>query len=267
MKTRLISAIIAIAIIVPLFLLGGLFFNIGVVIIGALAYLEIVKLNSSKYSNLIRLLGFLCLELITLSSFNIGFFGTGFSYLSVGLTVLLLTIPSIFDKKDRYTTKDAFFLIGFILLVGAFLNLIIITYRESKWLLLYLVLISTMTDTFAYIVGSLIGKHKLIPNVSPKKSVEGSVAGSLVGTIIATAFYCNVIPSSFNIFTIIIMTLILSILGQLGDLFFSKIKREHKIKDFSNIMPGHGGILDRLDSLSFIIIGHIVIISIINLIR
>ena len=267
MKKRLISAIIAIALIVPLFLLGGLFFNIGVVIIGALAYLEIVKLNSTKYSNLIRILGFLCLELITLSSFDIGYYGTGFSYLSIGLTILLLTIPAIFDKRNKYTTKDAFFLIGFILLVGAFLNLIIITYKESKWLLLYLILISTMTDTFAYIVGSLIGKHKLIPKVSPKKSVEGSVAGSLIGTIIATVFYCNVIPSTFSVFLVAIISLILSILGQLGDLFFSKIKREHEIKDFSNIMPGHGGILDRLDSLSFILLGHIVIISIINLIR
>ncbi len=266
MKKRVISAIVAIAIIIPLFLIGGWVFNLGVAVIAALAYLEILSLNRKAYSNGIRLVGFLCLELITLSSFDTYFFGTGLSFLSISLTFLLLTIPAIFDTKDRYTTKEAFRLIGFIILVGLFFNLIIISYTKSKWLLLYLILIGTITDTFAYIVGTLIGKHKLIPKVSPKKSVEGSVGGSLIATIIATIYYVKVIPSNLNIVIVIAMTLILSILGQLGDLFFSKIKREYEIKDFSNIMPGHGGILDRLDSLSFILLGYMVIVTILNMI-
>ena len=129
----------------------------------------------------------------------------------------------------------------------------------------YLVLIAVFTDTFAMVIGCLIGKHKLIPDVSPKKSVEGSIAGSLVATSVASIFYYNIIGSNINIIVLIIMTLILSILGQLGDLFFSKIKRENNIKDYSNIMPGHGGILDRLDSLSFIILGYIIIIQVLNM--
>jgi len=265
MKKRLISAIVAIAIVIPLFIVGGWLFNLGVAVVAALAYLEIINLNKKRYSNIIRLIGFLCLELVTLSSFNTYFYGTGVSFLSIGLTCLLLSIPTIFDEKGRYTTKEAFHLIGFILLVGSFFNLLIITFTESKWLLLYLILIGTITDTFAYIVGSLIGKHKLIPKVSPKKSIEGSVGGSLIATIIATIYYVKVIPSNLNIFIVIIMTLILSILGQLGDLYFSKIKREYEIKDYSNIMPGHGGILDRLDSLSFILLGYIIIVTILNM--
>ena len=124
-----------------------------------------------------------------------------------------------------------------------------------------------MTDTFAMLIGCLIGKHKLIPKVSPKKSVEGSIAGSILGTAIASIYYYNVITSNINIIALIIMTLFLSILGQLGDLFFSKMKRENNIKDFSNIMPGHGGILDRFDSMTFVIYGYIIIINIINLMR
>ena len=123
-----------------------------------------------------------------------------------------------------------------------------------------------MTDTFAMLIGCLIGKHKLIPDVSPKKSIEGSIGGSVVGTAIASILYYNVISNQINIFVLILMTLVLTILGQLGDLFFSKIKRENKIKDFSNIMPGHGGILDRFDSMTFIVFGYLVIINLLSII-
>ena len=138
-------------------------------------------------------------------------------------------------------------------------------YNTSKWLLLYLFLCAVMTDTFAMLGGMLIGKHKLIPEVSPKKTVEGSVVGTIVGTVVCSIIYYNLVTNNINIIVLVVMSLILSIMGQLGDLFFSKIKRENKIKDFSNIMPGHGGILDRLDSLTFIIIGYAVIVNLINL--
>ena len=269
MKQRVISAIIAAIIVIPIYLIGGWVFNFGVVAIGALAFLEILKLKVSHNTipNGVRVLGFLCLELIVLSGFDLGFSSNGIAYLSLG-TALLLLIPAIFDEKEKYTTGDAIYLTGFITIVGLFLNLLITIRNQpnGEWLLLYLIMIAVLTDTFAYIIGSLIGKHKLIPSVSPKKSVEGSVAGSLVGTIIPVVYYQTVIPSNLNIIVVIIMTLILSVLGQIGDLFFSKIKRENKIKDFSNIMPGHGGILDRLDSLAFITIAYVVIVNIINLI-
>ena len=269
MKQRVISAIVAAVIVIPIYLLGGWVFNLGVVAIGASAYLEILKLKVSHNTipNSVRVIGFLCLELIVLSGFDLNFSLNGIAYLSLG-TGLLLLIPAIFDEKERYTTRDAFYLTGFITIVGLFLNILITIRNQSngEWLLLYLVMIAILTDTFAYIIGSLIGKHKLIPSVSPKKSVEGSVAGSLIGTIIPVVYYQTVIGSNLNIIIVIIMTLILSIVGQIGDLYYSKIKRENKIKDFSNIMPGHGGILDRLDSLSFITIAYVVIVNIINLI-
>ena len=270
MKQRVISAIVAAIIVIPLFLLGGWVFNAGVVALAALAYFEIINLKEShnKLSNNIRIIGFLCLELIVLSGFDIGFSINGLTNLSIGITILLLLTPSIFDEKGKYTTRDALYLIGFIIFIGLFLNLLVVTRNQpgGQWLLLYLLLIAILTDTFAYIIGRLIGKHKLIPSVSPKKSIEGCVAGTLMGTIIPVVYYQMVISSTLNIVLVIIMTLVLSILGQLGDLFFSKVKRENKIKDFSNIMPGHGGILDRVDSLAFITIGYVVIVNIINLI-
>ena len=98
----------------------------------------------------------------------------------------------------------------------------------------------------------LIGKHKLT-KISPKKTIEGSVVGTIVSTIIATTYYAMFI-SNENIIKIIFVVIILSIIGQIGDLFFSLIKRENDIKDFSNLIPGHGGVLDRIDSIIFVLI-------------
>ena len=268
MKQRVISAAVAAVIVIPLFIIGGWPFNLGVAIIAALAFIEIMKLKESHSAlpNIIRIIGFLAIELVTLSGYNVAFsIYNGISFVSVASTCLLLLIPTIFIAKDKYTTRDALYLIGFILFVGTFLNLLISIRAFNRELLIYLVLIAVITDTFAYIIGMLIGKHKLIPSVSPKKSIEGSVGGSLLGTIVASAFYMNIVSNVWNVVIVVIMTLILSILGQIGDLLFSKIKRENKIKDFSNIMPGHGGILDRLDSLSFIVLGYIILFNIINM--
>ena len=267
MKQRIISAAIAIAIVIPIYILGGIPFKVGVGLLAAIAYFETLGLKESHkpYPSFIKGLGALCLMLMVYGNA----IGTGFSfYISSGLTCISLAIPAIFDKKEKYTTKEALYLIGSIILIGTFFNGMINVYNldENGLILLYLLLIATVTDTFAMLIGCLIGKHKLIPDVSPKKSIEGSVAGSLVGTAIASIYYYNVITfRPLNVVVLILLTLILSILGHLGDLFFSKIKRENGIKDFSNIMPGHGGILDRLDSMAFIMFGYMVIITIINM--
>ena len=109
----------------------------------------------------------------------------------------------------------------------------------------------------------LIGKHKMISEISPKKTWEGMIGGTVVGVFIATLFYHNFIDNSLQLYILIIITLFLSILGQFGDLTFSAIKRYFNKKDFSNIMPGHGGVLDRFDSILFIMLGFIFFISII----
>lgn len=272
MKQRVISAVIMVAIIVGLFLLPAKISHIGIgVAVGLLAaqsYRELLGLKESrkKYPKYINVLGFICMELMVFHRFNAPLTAfSGINFMIVGLVLLVLLTPSIFDKKEEYTTKEAFYLAGTTIAIGLFFNLVMLIYNANRWELLYLLAVATMTDTFAMLIGCLVGKHKLIPDVSPKKSVEGSIAGSVVGTIISSILYYNIISSEINILVLILMTLVLTILGQLGDLFFSKIKRENKIKDFSNIMPGHGGILDRFDSLTFIVFGYVVIINIINL--
>lgn len=273
MKQRVITAAIIVLIVVLLFVIPNNISRIAMAvaagILAALSYKETLDLKESHkpYPKMIVVLGFICMELITLNSLNASYIYNGVSFAAIGLTSLIILLPSIFDEKGKYTTKDAFYLLGTTIFIGLFFNLLMLLFFGNKWLLLYLILVATMTDTFAMLLGCLIGKHKLIPKVSPKKSIEGSIAGSLLATIIASTYYYNVITSNINIAVLIIMTLFLTILGQLGDLLFSKIKRENGIKDFSNIMPGHGGILDRFDSLTFIIYGYIIIINLIYLIR
>ena len=126
-------------------------------------------------------------------------------------------------------------------------------------LLLLPVLVTWASDIGAYAVGRLIGKHKLIPSVSPGKTVEGSVGGLLASMLVAFVYAQYVLrPSShlgFRYFPIgvLVFGAILSVAAQIGDLAESLLKREAGVKDSSNLIPGHGGILDRFDSLFFVL--------------
>ena len=131
----------------------------------------------------------------------------------------------------------------------------------DKHLLLYVVLVCVINDVFAYVVGTLIGKHKF-SKISPNKSVEGLIAGVLIGTIGSTLFYLMFVEGNVSVALISTISLVLNISCTLGDLIFSKIKRENDIKDFSKLLPGHGGMLDRLDSIIFTSLVFILLLSI-----
>ena len=143
-----------------------------------------------------------------------------------------------------------------ILYVLGFLMFIPMIYAEEngKFLIWYLAFAAWGTYTFAYFVGSVIGKHKLTP-ISPKKSIEGSIGG-VIGAAILSLIYTIIINEygglDISYWAILGITALLSILSQIGDLAASSIKRFVKIKDFGNIIPGHGGMLDRIDSIIFI---------------
>ncbi len=111
----------------------------------------------------------------------------------------------------------------------------------------YIYIIAFGNDTFAYFTGKLFGKHKLSPVLSPKKTVEGAVGG-IVGSIIIAIIFNNFI-GNYNMIWIILFTATASIFSISGDLVASKIKRQNNIKDYSNFLPGHGGFLDRFDSV------------------
>lgn len=136
--------------------------------------------------------------------------------------------------------------ISYITFPIAFLyNLIRFSNEKYVWLIF---LISFGTDTFAFFTGKLIGKHKLIPKLSPNKTVEGAIGG-VIGASAVALLANHALEISLDFTHIIVIGVCGSIASQIGDLFASKIKRFCEIKDFGNIMPGHGGIIDRMDSI------------------
>lgn len=182
-------------------------------------------------------------------------------YLIIVLTfVYMLTFLFIsMVNFDKMKFNDAAVIMFASLVITCFLSNIIILRRVDNHGLFYMLLVivcyAWANDIFAYLVGMCIGKHKLIPQISPKKTVEGSLGGivfSLIATIVALLIYQNVAEITINFTLVIIYSLLCAVIGQIGDLSFSYIKRSYGIKDFGNILPGHGGVLDRLDSLIFI---------------
>ena len=250
MKKRIISAIVMAIILIPLLILGGHFFAAAVGVIAALAYKEIVNLKKEGYPNIMLFLGFLSLISLVFSNYVNCSIYLGITYQIIAFCILIMLLPVIFFKDNAYTTKDAFYLIGAILLLGISFNTFVILRKRSLPLFVYLLIIPMVTDIFAMLGGKFFGKHKLCPKLSPKKTWEGSIIGLAGGVIISLIFYIIFI-GSINI-TVVMTSIILSIVGQMGDLVMSKVKREHDIKDFSNLIPGHGGILDRLDSVIFV---------------
>ncbi|MFO7887475.1 MAG: phosphatidate cytidylyltransferase [Eubacteriales bacterium] len=111
----------------------------------------------------------------------------------------------------------------------------------------YIYIIAFGNDTFAYFTGKIFGKHKLSPILSPKKTIEGAIGG-ITGSIVISIIF-NSFIGKYNIIWIILFVIVSSIFSISGDLVASKIKRENNIKDYSNFLPGHGGFLDRFDSV------------------
>jgi len=150
----------------------------------------------------------------------------------------------MFEKRKYFTT--IFFLITSIV----FLTLIPCYNTEYDAIIIVTPLLMIWTnDTFAYLVGKNFGKHKLLERISPKKTIEGFVGG-MIFTLI-TGYIISIFHTTLSIPVWLIMSIIMSIFGTLGDLIQSKFKRQAGVKDSGSIMPGHGGIFDRLDSIIF----------------
>ncbi len=170
--------------------------------------------------------------------------------------LLLVLFTTIVATNMRINFKDvSYTLFGIVYIVTCIAFIAKIRGLEhGNWLVWFAIIAAWASDTFAYFIGKRFGKHKF-SKVSPKKSVEGCIAG-VIGAVIVALIYTyavNEITSlNFSYIYITIITAILSIIGQIGDFAASSIKRYVDVKDYSNLIPGHGGMLDRIDSLMFL---------------
>lgn len=264
MIIRSISALIALLISIPVLLKGGNIYNLFISIISLIALKEFFNLREEKKEipDFIKVISYLAIILIVLgdtSSSNIVF---NINYTLVAAIILIYLLPTLIYPNNKYNVQDAFYLIGVIFFLGMSFHLLVVLRNIKLDTIIYLLTITIMTDTFAYLTGSLIGRIKLLPTISPKKTWEGLIGGIIMGVFVSSMFYLTVINPNINIYLLILITFFLSLVGQLGDLVFSSLKRHYGIKDFSNIMPGHGGVLDRLDSIIFVVFGYMFFMSI-----
>lgn len=253
MKQRVITAVIALIIFLPLLYLGGLPFDILVTLMGIVAMSEFLIMKKKLLVSFEAIVSFLLMLSILLPVFWAGFWTQdtlGGNFYLLALVMLVYTVIS----KNRFSFDDA----GVLLLGGLYAGLgfrfMMLARAESLWMMLYALLIVWVTDSGAYLIGRKIGKNKLAPHISPNKTWEGSIGGSLSAVVIVGAYLYFVqaaFPYSFS--TMLLWTLVFSVGGQLGDLIESAFKRHYGVKDSGKILPGHGGILDRFDSLLFVL--------------
>lgn len=260
--TRTLSAAVFVAVLLGAIFYDYLSFTFLFLIVSIWALHEFYKISEKLGARPFRIISF-----ITAIAFysSVVFLNIGFRYsnevlsLSIGLTFLIF-ISALFSKNEKPIQDAVYSILGIVYCVVPFfiLNyLVCLGNRGSFGIPIYkshfilgMILLIWAYDSFAYLVGSMIGKRKLYERISPGKTWEGSIGG-LVLTMASSYLIAYWFPEiEFKHWLVISMLVV--VFGTLGDLFESMLKRQAGIKDSGNIMPGHGGILDRFDSLMFV---------------
>ena len=233
--------------------------------------LSTVFLNSDAFNFLFMIFGLACLYefkyIVGLKGYNIFVLYLvlwwGYIYLIhnqiliialilVTVIIDLVLLGFLFEKKKRIFNKLQKLIIGLFYIGGGCIFLTMIPYKDndfSKFLIIGILILIWVNDSFAYLVGKSIGRTKLYVAVSPKKTIEGSIGGLFFSLVVA--FISAKYETTLTVVQWMILAFVIVIAGSLGDLIQSKFKRIARVKDSGAILPGHGGIWDRLDSLVF----------------
>jgi phosphatidate cytidylyltransferase len=241
MKQRIITGLILAAILFPALYAGGWPLRAVVILFLTISTYEIIHATGKKFP--IWLLILLLASVFVLGTVQLEYLLPLIITLFIGLFIITIL-------TEVFHTDDLAYLFMMTLVMALTLRSVHEIQTYGTRLVVYIAFITYATDTSAYFAGSFFGKTKLIPRISPKKTVEGSIGGWIGGFIIGMLFgFLFIRTISFQL--ILISSLILPVVGQFGDLAFSALKRHYNIKDFGSLLPAHGGVLDRIDSLIF----------------
>lgn len=256
LKVRLISALVGAVFVVAMLFLDPIVFHILIACACCFILYELYKTIQKEIKWPIVAVGAVFAVLLLLVPlFDAGLRSELVVFLSVvGLSMFLICTVLWHETVTFSDAVSSFFCLIYGVIFP--MHLIYIRMLDHGLALIFIPLIGAwMPDTFAYFGGMLFGKHKLIPTISPKKTVEGAVGG-LVGSLLCFGIYGVIVHYGFdflvNIPALLFLALLCGVISQLGDLSASVIKRANNQKDFGNLIPGHGGVLDRVDSLMLI---------------
>lgn len=244
MKTRIISAIIMLPLLVLVYLRGPALWALALVIaiMGVWEFYKGFENLGAKPSRLIGILSISGLYAVAIWG------GESYFYsLWLAATLILCFLMLFKEGTELNDGMSTFFGIMYLGLLSV--HIVLLDQMSKGAMVFAAILIAIGTDIFAYFTGMLIGKHKLCPAISPKKTVEGAIGGLLGSVAFCSLFGFLIFGES--IWHFVVIGLVGSIFAQIGDLSASIFKRKMGIKDFGNLIPGHGGILDRFDSLLF----------------
>ncbi len=238
-----------------IFILPGWIFAIAVIAVVGLGLYEFFNMVSKKGIPIYRYFGIIIGCLIPVTTYLQFRPSVEVEFVLITAICFCVFLLQIVRRKTEHalvgiaTTFFGIFYIGWLFSFAIKLRILPPLNMDGRFLILYLLLVTKSGDIAAYFVGTFFGKHRLIPQISPKKSVEGAIAGCIVSFIVAIGFK-SLLPA-VSIMHICIIGILLSLVGQVGDLSESLIKRDCQVKDSGSLFSGLGGMLDLIDSLIF----------------
>ena len=254
MKQRVIWGAIALLILLPFLLSGGLSFQVFAGLLAMIGVAEMLRMKRLEFFSIEGVLAMLGAFVLTVPLDN--YFTSlplDSSFSVYGLLVFLLLAGTVLNSDD-YSFDDVSYPIAASLYVGIGFQNLVNARISGLDKVLFALFIVWATDIGAYMIGRRFGRRKLLPKVSPNKTIEGSLGGIVGAVIVAWIFMLvdKAVYTPHNFFAMLIYVVLFSVFGQFGDLVESAIKRHFGVKDSGKLIPGHGGILDRFDSMIFV---------------